>query len=113
MDNPAGPEALTPEWLTEALRSIGTIATAAVQSIDIANRASDEYGRTKGLLGVSHQIRLTYDDDETNSRSLSISSVLPNQTQKGEDRAHLIDLLPRFEAALTDLKLAELLREEA
>ena len=53
---PDGPDALTPEWLTEALRHAGVLGPAAVASFEVERATS-----TSGLLSRLSRIRLTYD----------------------------------------------------
>jgi hypothetical protein len=53
---PASPGALTPEWLTEALRSTGTITDARVIACHI-----ERFGEGKGFSGQIARIGLNYD----------------------------------------------------
>jgi hypothetical protein len=53
---PASPRALTPEWLTQALRSTGTITDARVTSCHI-----ELFGEGKGFSGQIARIGLRYD----------------------------------------------------
>jgi hypothetical protein len=55
---PAGPEALTPEWLTAALRSTGAIRDQRVTGSD-ATQISDGVG----FLGRVYRLALSYDRD--------------------------------------------------
>ena len=56
---PEGPEALTSEWLTQALRQTGSITSATVRSFD-----ADVIGEGVGLMGQLAQLRLHYDGSE-------------------------------------------------
>ena len=56
---PAGPEALTPEWLTHALRSTGTITDARVTS-----RQLELFGEGKGFSGQIARVGLGFDRAE-------------------------------------------------
>jgi hypothetical protein len=53
---PSSPGALTPEWLTRALRTTGTITDARVTSCHI-----ELFGEGKGFSGQIARIRLSYD----------------------------------------------------
>lgn len=59
---PAGPGALTPEWLTRALRSTGTITDAMVTSCHI-----ELFGEGKGFSGQIARIGLSYDIAEAST----------------------------------------------
>ena len=56
---PSGPQDLTPEWLTQALREGGAIATSNVTSIDTA-----VVGEGVGFMGQLAQVSLSYDKAE-------------------------------------------------
>ena len=56
---PSGPQELTREWLTDALRATGTIKNAAVQSFDM-----QPIGEGTGLIGQLAQVSLHYDSPE-------------------------------------------------
>ena len=53
---PAGPSALTPEWLTRALRSTGAVAGASVTSCRV-----ELFGEGKGFSGQLARVGLRYD----------------------------------------------------
>jgi hypothetical protein len=53
---PAGPSALTPEWLTRALRSTGAVAAANVTSCRV-----ELFGEGKGFSGQLARVGLRYD----------------------------------------------------
>ncbi len=56
---PTGPEALTPEWLTRALRSSGTISRASVTSAEVR-----PLGEGRGFAGRLARVGLAYDVQE-------------------------------------------------
>ena len=56
---PAGPEALTAEWLSHALRQTGTIANATVRSFD-----TEMIAEGVGLMGQVARVSLQYDGTE-------------------------------------------------
>jgi len=59
---PSGPQALTPEWLTDALREKETIGRANVKSFEITN-----LGNEQGITGNLARLKLSYDTDEENA----------------------------------------------
>lgn len=56
---PEGPEALTPEWLTQALRQTGTISSVAVKGFD-----AEMIGEGVGLMGQLARLKLHYEGSE-------------------------------------------------
>ena len=56
---PSGPEALTAEWVTAALRSCGAIARARVSTLEV-----EPIGEGVAFAGVPVRLRLTYDRAE-------------------------------------------------
>ena len=58
---PDGPQALTSEWLTQALRQTETITSAAVSSFQ--TQAIGAEG--EGITGQTARVKLVYDSDET------------------------------------------------
>ena len=54
---PAGPQEITPDWLTQALRQTGTITDATVKSFD-----SETIGEGAGFMGQLAQVALHYED---------------------------------------------------
>jgi hypothetical protein len=62
MTVPAAPEALTPEWLTSALREGGIIRSSSVTSA-----ATEIVGAGVGFIGQLARVRLTYDTPEANA----------------------------------------------
>lgn len=69
---PASPGALTPEWLTRALRSTGTITDAMVISCHI-----EIFGEGKGFTGQVARIRLDYDIEEPSAPASIIAKFPP------------------------------------
>jgi hypothetical protein len=65
---PANPGALTPEWLTRALRSTGTITGASLTSCRI-----ELFGEGKGFSGQIARIALGYDIAETGAPASMIA----------------------------------------
>jgi len=59
MEIPIGPEALTPEWLTLALRTTETIRHANVRSFQ-----THKIGEVGGITGQLVRVSLVYDVDE-------------------------------------------------
>ncbi len=57
---PRGPQDLTPEWLTSALRSTGTIRKASVESFDL----QPDIAAGTGFMGQLAHARLHYDTPE-------------------------------------------------
>jgi len=79
---PEGTQALTADWLTQALRANGVIKNSAVTSVEIA-RATDEYGRNKGIVGVSCRAAVTYDRPEANApQTLYVKLSQPDNSSK-------------------------------
>src|SRR5581483_1659652 len=58
-DIPSSPRALTPEWLTQTLRSTGTITKAKVTACDV-----ELFGEGKGFSGQLARLELSYDGME-------------------------------------------------
>jgi hypothetical protein len=65
---PPGPTALTPEWLTQALRSTATITAATVTSCHI-----ERFGEGKGFSGQIARVRLSYDFAEAGAPASMIA----------------------------------------
>jgi hypothetical protein len=72
MSIPAGPGALTPAWLTWALRSTGTITDAMVTSCHI-----EILGAGKGFTGQVARIGLDYDIDAASAPASLIAKFPP------------------------------------
>ena len=60
LEIPSGPQELTPEWLTKALRSTGTIKSATVQSFEM----EPDIAEGTGLMGQLARVTLGYDQPE-------------------------------------------------
>lgn len=72
---PAAPEAITPEWLTQALCSKGTITNATVKSFDL-----EKIGEGQGFTGRIARFRLdynTYSEDAPRSLVAKFSAADP------------------------------------
>ena len=72
MKIPEGPEELTVEWLTEALRKRGTLKRGQVVS-----RKAEVLGGTKGALGQIARLSLAYDTDQENAPRSLIAKFAP------------------------------------
>ena len=72
MKIPIGPEELTVEWLTEALRTQGTLKRGQVASCN-----AEVLGGTKGVLGQIAQLSLSYDTDQENAPRSLIAKFAP------------------------------------
>lgn len=59
-------EDLTPQWLTEALRHSNVIKDEVVTDVEVITPL-DEYGRHKGNVGRSYQIKLRYNSDSSDA----------------------------------------------
>jgi hypothetical protein len=73
---PAGPDEITPEWLTQALRSDGALSNA-----NIVGLQSERLGVGQGFVGQVYRFKLEYDTAEAGSpQSLvaKLSSADPN-----------------------------------
>lgn len=80
---PAGPHELTAEWLTDALRSAGTIRTARVASFDM----EPNIAAGVGFMGVLAKVALDYDTPEEGApRSLiaKFPTPIPENRQVAE-----------------------------
>lgn len=88
MSIPAGPETLTPAWLTWALRSTGTITDAMVTSCNI-----EILGKGKGFTGQVARIGLDYDINAASAPASLIAKFPP--------------LDPNMRAALNHYRLYE------
>jgi hypothetical protein len=58
----SGPQAVTTEWLTDALRERGTIRQARIDSVDIESLGDDQ-----GITGQLARLILSYDRHEENA----------------------------------------------
>ncbi len=70
---PASPDAITPDWLTHALRAGQAIKTARVMTVNLSRIGEDE-GFTGGGL---YLIRLTYDQSEPGAPNTVVAKLAP------------------------------------
>src|SRR3989304_1630112 len=71
---PAGPQELTADWLTSALRETGTISNSAVTGLD-----HEIIGEGVGVLGQLARFNLTYDSPEAGAPKSLIGKFPPFQ----------------------------------
>jgi hypothetical protein len=86
---PAGPQELTAEWLTAALRETGTIRDAAVTDFDYEIIAEGV-----GLVGQLARVRLRYDEPEAGAPA-SLVGKFPATTQETRDLAKMLRFYER------------------
>jgi aminoglycoside/choline kinase family phosphotransferase len=86
---PSGPQDLTPEWLTQALRSGGAIERAAVSSFEVK-----VIGEGAGFLGQLAQVRLTYDRPEEGAPQ-SLIAKLPAAAPENKEVAQFFRFYER------------------
>jgi hypothetical protein len=86
---PAGPEELTAEWLTEALRSSGVLKSASVTGIQ-----STPIGEGSGFIGQLAQVALEYDRPEPGAPS-SLIAKFPAASPAGREIGNLFDFYHR------------------
>ena len=89
MTIPAGPEALTAEWLTDALRSSGVITTSRVVSFD-----APRIGEGSGFIGQLAQVALRYDAAEDGAPA-SLIAKFPASGEMGRMIGNLFDFYNR------------------
>jgi hypothetical protein len=76
---PDSPEAITPEWLTQALQSTGTINSAMVASCEAL-----EIGEGVGFTGRIFRVQIAYKKEETDApQSLVIKFPSADRTLRG------------------------------
>lgn len=104
MTIPAGPQELTPEWLTDALRSTGTIGKAAVASIDVKVIAEGS-----GFIGQLALVRLAYDANEPGAPA-SLIAKFPAASPAGREIGNLFNFYEReirfYEEIADEVELA-------
>ena len=76
---PAGPDELTPEWLTQALHQTGTITDATVGSFD-----SKTIGEGAGFIGQLAQVALSYEGSEAGAPR-SLIAKFPSNVPENRD----------------------------
>ncbi len=96
---PAGPDELTPEWLTHALRQTGTITDVTVRSFE-----SKTIGEGAGFMGQLAQVALRYEGlDAGAPRSLiaKFPSDVPENRDVG-NHFHFYERETRFYQEIAD-----------
>jgi aminoglycoside/choline kinase family phosphotransferase len=86
---PAGPQELTPEWLTQALQSGGAISKAVVSGCD-----ASVIGEGAGFLGQLARVRLQYDRPEEGAPS-SLIAKLPAAARENKEVAQFFRFYER------------------
>ena len=86
---PAGPQELTPQWLTHALRQTGTITSAAVTSFD-----SEIIAEGVGLIGQLARLTPHYDRAEAGAPR-SLIAKFPAEAQENRDVGNLFRFYER------------------
>ncbi len=76
---PAGPDELTPEWLTHALRQTGTITDATVRSFELKT-----IGEGAGFMGQLAQVALLYEGSEAGAPR-SLIAKFPSDIPENRD----------------------------
>lgn len=89
MTIPAGPEQLTPEWMTEALRSSGVLRDAKVASLEPTT-----IGEGSGFIGQLALVRLGYDRAEPGAPA-SLIAKFPAASPAGREIGNLFDFYNR------------------
>lgn len=89
MSIPAGPDALTAEWLTDALRSTGIITGARVES-----HTADVIGEGSGFIGQLARVGLQYDRPEAGAPA-SLVAKFPAASAAGREIGNLFDFYRR------------------
>jgi len=86
---PAGPDELTPEWLTQALRQTGTITDTTVGSFE-----SKTIGEGAGFMGQLAQVALRYEDSEVGAPR-SLIAKFPSDVPENRDIGNLFRFYER------------------
>ena len=86
---PQGPEELTPEWLTSALRESGIIGDATVTSLKRTT-----IGEGSGFIGQLALLDVTYDKEYPGAPS-SIVAKMPGASEAGREIGNLFDFYHR------------------
>ena len=86
---PAGPQDLTPQWLTHALRQTGAIGDAKVKSFD-----AETIAEGVGLIGQLARVRLHYDGAEAGAPA-SLIAKFPAEAQENRDAGNLFRFYER------------------
>src|SRR3990172_316211 len=86
---PRGPEELTAEWLTSALRETGAIGNAAVKSFDTKTLAEGV-----GFVGQLERVSLDYDLTEAGAPA-SLIAKFPGATEENREVGYAFRLYER------------------
>src|SRR5690242_4249691 len=89
LEIPTSPDAITTEWLTDALRAGGTIDAASVTSFD-----AEIVGAGSGFLGILAKLDLHYDTAEPNAPR-SIIAKFPTLDPGGREIGNLFRFYER------------------
>jgi hypothetical protein len=88
LEIPAGPQELTPDWLTRALRQCGAVGGASVRSFD-----AKIIGEGAGFMGQLAQVKLTYDKPEPGAPR-SLIAKFPAAAPENREVAEFFRLRP-------------------
>ena len=86
---PAGPQELTPEWLTQALRSTGVIGLERVTSFE-----ARDVGEGSGFIGVVSRVALEYDAPSKGAPA-SLIAKFPGASEGGREIGNLFRFYER------------------
>lgn len=86
---PSGPQELSAEWITSALRETGTISSSAVTGFDY-----EIIGEGVGVLGQLARVRLRFDSPEEGAPA-SLVGKFPASVQENRDLANLFRFYER------------------
>ena len=86
---PAGPQEITPQWLTHALRQSGTITDATVRSFE-----SKTIGEGAGFMGQLAQVALLYEGSEAGVPR-SLIAKFPSDIPENRDIGNLFRFYER------------------
>lgn len=86
---PAGPQELTPEWVTQALRQTGTITNATVRSFD-----TEIIAEGVGLIGQLARLKLDYDGPEAGAPR-SLVAKFPAAAEENREVANIFRFYER------------------
>jgi hypothetical protein len=89
MKIPAGPQEVTPEWLTEALRSTGTLADERVTGVDVK-----DVGEGAGFIGIVSRVTLQYDRPSPDAPA-SLIAKFPAASPGGREIGNLVRFYER------------------
>ncbi len=86
---PAGPDELTPEWLTHALRQTGTIEDASVKAFE-----AETIAEGVGLIGQLARLKLQYDRPEAGGPATLIAKF-PAEAEENREIGNLLRFYER------------------